>query len=126
MAFKKTWSLTNEHNQYLCNKDEGTRLSKFTAEVNMFVDSSEKDNVIEALSKIDAIEEVYDVTGEYDVVSIVSTPCIEEFRELLHEKILRIKGVKSTVVTVVLKLHNKTFFQKDKYLINNQNLIQER
>ena len=61
-----------------------------------------KKNVLMELSKIKEIKEVYEVTGEYDVVSIISTSCLEDFRELLHKQILRIKGIKSTVVTVIL------------------------
>ena len=74
----------------------------------MFVDSAEKDNVLKSLSKIPAIKEVYEVAGEYDIVSIISTSCMEEFHDLLHKQILLLKGVKSTVTTVVLKLHDKS------------------
>ncbi len=82
-------------------------MSQFVATVNMFVESSEKDNVLIALSRIDAIKEVYEVAGEYDIVSLISTPGMEEFRELLHKEILSIKGIKSTVTTVILKLHDR-------------------
>jgi DNA-binding Lrp family transcriptional regulator len=83
-------------------------LSEFTASVNMFVESSEKEHVLEELSKIEEIQEVYEVAGEYDVVSIISTSCMEDFREVLHKQILHIKGIKSTIITVVLKLHDKS------------------
>jgi DNA-binding Lrp family transcriptional regulator len=71
----------------------------------LFVDASEKENILLALLKIPAIKEVYEVAGEYDVVSLISTSCMEEFRHILHKQILCIKGVKSTVTTVILKLH---------------------
>jgi DNA-binding Lrp family transcriptional regulator len=48
------------------------------------------------------VEELYEVTGEFDVVTLVSCADIEEFRELLKNKILKIKGVKSTVTSIVL------------------------
>jgi DNA-binding Lrp family transcriptional regulator len=38
--------------------------------VNIFVESSLIDEVVEALSKIDAVEEIYEVTGEFDIVSL--------------------------------------------------------
>jgi DNA-binding Lrp family transcriptional regulator len=82
-------------------------LSQFTASVNLFVDSAETENIVAALSSIDEIKEVYEVAGEYDIVSVVSTSCLEEFRELLHKRILHIKGVKSTVITVILNFHEK-------------------
>lgn len=86
---------------------EGTQLNHFTASVNMFIEAAEKENILAALSNIDEIQEVYEVAGEYDLVSIVQTPCLEDFRTLLHKQILRIKGIKSTIITVVLKTHDK-------------------
>ncbi len=78
---------------------------RFEASVNLFVDLSQKKQVIAALSKIENIEEIYDVKGEFDIVSIVSASSVEEFRNVLQEKINKIKGVKSTVTSVVLKAH---------------------
>jgi DNA-binding Lrp family transcriptional regulator len=78
---------------------------RFEASVNLFVDPSQKKQVIDALSKIENIEEIYDVKGEFDIVSIVSALSVEEFRNVLQKKINKIKGVKSTVTSVVLKAH---------------------
>ena len=36
------------------------------------------DDVVQALSKIDAVEELYEVTGEFDIVTLVSASNIEE------------------------------------------------
>jgi DNA-binding Lrp family transcriptional regulator len=63
------------------------------------------DSVVSALSKLDSLEELYEVTGEFDIVSMVSVSDIEEFRDVLKNKIMKIKGVKSTVSSVVLKAH---------------------
>ena len=73
--------------------------------VNIFVESSEMDNVVMALDELENLEELYEVTGEFDIVSLVSAADIEEFREVLKNKIMKIKGVKSTVSSVVLKVH---------------------
>ena len=86
------------------NKDSHDR---FEASVNIFVDPTKKTQVIEALSKLENIEEIFEVKGEFDIVSIVSAASIEEFRTILHNNILKIKGVKSTVITVMLKTHKK-------------------
>jgi DNA-binding Lrp family transcriptional regulator len=73
-------------------------------------------NVLAALSKLKDIEEVYEVAGEYDIVTLVSTPTLEEFRDILQKQIMKIKGVKSTISTVVLhphkgrRCHEKTIF----------------
>jgi DNA-binding Lrp family transcriptional regulator len=100
-------------------KSEGTHLNPFVASVNMYVESAEKDNILLALSKIVAVKEVYEVAGEYDIVSVISTSCMEEFHKLLHDEILLIKGMKSTVTTIVLKLHTDQCIRhsgKDIYL----------
>jgi len=60
------------------------------------------DNVVTALSKISSVEELYEVTGEFDVVTLIGCADIEEFRDILKNKILKIKGVKSTVSSIVL------------------------
>ena len=80
---------------------------RFAASVNIFVDPSQKEQVIDALEKLENIEEIYDVKGEFDIVSLVSASNIEEFRNVLRKKIMKIKGVQSTLVSVVLKAHKR-------------------
>ena len=63
------------------------------------------DDVVAALSKLENLEELYEVTGEFDIVTLLSATDIEEFREILKNKIMKIKGVKSTVSSVVLKAY---------------------
>ena len=63
------------------------------------------DDVVEALSKIDTVEELYEVTGEFDIVTLVSASDIESFRDVLKNRIMKIKGVKSTVTSIVLSAH---------------------
>jgi DNA-binding Lrp family transcriptional regulator len=83
----------------------GISLSRFLASVNIFVEPSEKDRVISSLSKLENLEEIYEVAGEYDIVSLVSTSCLEEFRDILQKKIMKIKGIKSTITTIILEPH---------------------
>lgn len=80
-------------------------MSKLFAFVNIFVESPEMDNVLEALGKLENLEELYEVTGEFDIVTLVSTSDIEEFRDVLKNRIMKIKGIKSTVSSIVLKAH---------------------
>jgi len=63
------------------------------------------DDVVQALIKLDNLEELYEVTGEFDIVTLLSAADIEEFRDVLKNKIMKIKGVKSTVSSVVLKAY---------------------
>jgi DNA-binding Lrp family transcriptional regulator len=89
-------------------RGESTEKSRFEASVNIFVDSTQKEQVLDALSRLDNIEEIYDVTGEFDIVSIVSAPSLEEFRDVLREKIMKIKGIKSAITSIVLKAHKRS------------------
>jgi DNA-binding Lrp family transcriptional regulator len=70
--------------------------------VDIFVESPSLDEVVQALSEFPNVEELYEVTGEFDVVSLVSAADIEEFRDFLKNKVLKIKGVRSTVTSIVL------------------------
>ena len=83
-------------------------MSRIVASVNIFVESSEMDNVIEALTRLENIEEVYEVAGEYDIISVVSASCLEEFRDVLQKSIMKIKGVKSTITTIIMESHKKS------------------
>jgi DNA-binding Lrp family transcriptional regulator len=60
------------------------------------------DEVIESLSRIDVVEEIYEVTGEFDVVAIVSAADIEALSDVLKNRITKINGIKSTVTSVIL------------------------
>ncbi len=80
-------------------------MAKLLAFVDIFVEAPEMDDVLEALAKLDHLEELYEVTGEFDIVTLVSATDIEEFRDILKNKIMKIKGIKSTVSSIVLKAH---------------------
>lgn len=73
--------------------------------IDIFVEAHMFDEVFEALSKLDCIEELYEVTGEFDIVALVSASDIEEFRDVIKNKILKINGVKGTVTSIVLQAH---------------------
>jgi DNA-binding Lrp family transcriptional regulator len=75
--------------------------------VNIFVESPDLDNVVAALSKLENVVHVYEVTGEFDVVTLISAEDTEEFRRILQTRVEKIKGVKSTVSSVVLKAHKE-------------------
>ncbi len=79
-------------------------MHELSAFVNVFVEASLMDDVVQALSKIDEVEELYEVTGESDIVTLVSASDIEELRDVMENKIMKIKGVKSTVTSVVLSV----------------------
>jgi len=80
-------------------------LARFLAFVDIFVESSLMDDVVQSLIKLENLEELYEVTGEFDIVTLLSAADIEEFRDVLKNRIMKIKGVKSTVSSVVLKAY---------------------
>lgn len=63
------------------------------------------DYVLGALAEIPEVVELYEVTGEFDIISLISCSDIEDFRNILKNKILKIQGIKSTVSAVVLHMH---------------------
>ena len=80
-------------------------MTNVLAFVDIFVESAEMDNVVKALTKLENIVSIYEVTGEFDIVTLVTATDIEQFRSILKDKMLKIKGVKSTVSSIVLKEH---------------------
>jgi len=80
-------------------------MQRLLAFVDIFVESPYMDDVVQELQKLPNMEELYEVTGEFDIVSLVSAADIEEFRDILKNKIMKIRGVKSTVTSVVLHSH---------------------
>ena len=80
-------------------------MNRLLASVNIFVEPSQKDYVLIALAKLTNIEEIYEVAGEYDIVSLVSASCLEEFRDVLQKKIMKINGIRSTITTIILHPH---------------------
>ncbi|OLD01281.1 hypothetical protein AUG19_02150 [archaeon 13_1_20CM_2_54_9] len=75
--------------------------------LNLFVESRELEKVTESLVKLPEVMDVYEVTGEYDIVVELKAQDILAFRELLKNRVLKIPGVKSTVSSVVLYTHKR-------------------
>jgi len=62
-------------------------------------------HVIEELGKLPNTEQLYEVTGDFDITCVLSTADVDEFRDVLVNKIMKIKGVRSTVTALVLHSH---------------------
>ncbi len=75
--------------------------------LNLFVESKELENVTQSLVRLPEVTDVYEVTGEYDIVCMLKTDNILAFRNVLKDKVLKINGVKSTVSSVVLYEHKR-------------------
>jgi DNA-binding Lrp family transcriptional regulator len=79
------------------------RLTRSTAIVRIFAESAYMDSVVKALSRLDNMEEYFEVTGASDIVAFVSADNKEELRNILKTKIMSIQGVKGTLSSVVRK-----------------------
>lgn len=81
--------------------------SGITAILHVFVESNQLEKVSRELTELPETVDVYEVTGEFDVVAIVITKSMSDFRNFLKDKILRIPGVKSTVTSIVLHTYKR-------------------
>jgi DNA-binding Lrp family transcriptional regulator len=75
--------------------------------LNLFVESKELDGVTQELVRLPEVTDVYEVTGEYDIVCMLKVDDILHFRNVLKDKVLKVNGVKSTVSSVVLFEHKR-------------------
>jgi DNA-binding Lrp family transcriptional regulator len=84
--------------------------SGITVILNVVVQSQQLEKVTTALDKFTEVVDLFEVTGEYDLVGIIRTESISDFRKLTH-KILRIDGIKGTnsmIIIHTLKRNGKT------------------
>ncbi len=75
--------------------------------LNLFVESKKLESVADELTKLPNIRDLYEVTGEYDLVAIVNVENALDFRRFLKDKVLKIDGIKSTVTSIVLFIHKE-------------------
>ena len=72
------------------------------------VKSQELERVAQALEKLPQVSDLYEVTGEYDLVALIETDSITSFRNLLKDKVLSIKGISGTNTLVIIHTHKRT------------------
>lgn len=58
--------------------------------------------ISEKIQQVTQVKEVYEVSGDYDIISFAKGNNIEEINDSV-EKIRRVKGVANTVTTMVLR-----------------------
>ncbi len=85
--------------------------NKLHALVAIFVESHRIDDVLQAISNATNVEKIYEVTGEFDIVTQVSAEDIENFRDII-KSIMKITGVKSTVSSFILASHKHSYENK--------------
>lgn len=72
------------------------------------VKSQELERVAQALQRLPQVTDLYEVTGEYDLVALVETDSIVSFRNLLKDKILSIRGISGTNTLVIIHTHKRS------------------
>lgn len=75
--------------------------------LNIYAELNELDDIVERLSKMPEVVDLYEVTGDYDIVAIVEVNSVEEFRRVVIRKLTEIKGVRGTNSFVVLHTHKR-------------------
>ncbi len=75
--------------------------------VSIRVESKLLDKVTEALKKYPEVVDLYEVTGEFDVVAVVEAENTVEFRKFLKDRLLKVEGVEATHSVVVLYTHKR-------------------
>jgi len=75
--------------------------------LNIYTHLGELDNVVERLMELDEVVDLYEVTGDYDIVAVIEVNSIEEFRSKVLRKLMDLKGVRGTNSFVVLHTHKR-------------------
>lgn len=95
--------------------DSGT-IKKFTIEMGVsnktsaitlisVSPSTDTSKVSEKLKSLKGVDVVYEITGQYDIVAIVSAPTITEINKCIDE-VRRIEGVDDTNTVIILRTIN--------------------
>ena len=82
--------------------------------LHVFVEPGKIEDVGEALAKIPEVIDVYEVTGEYDIIVTAKANDLHRLRSLISERLMKMHGVKAVTTSVVLhtyKLNGKEVFE---------------
>jgi DNA-binding Lrp family transcriptional regulator len=75
--------------------------------INIYVISEKMDYVIQKLLDLPEVIDLYEVTGEADIITLIQAQDITQFRNILKNKIMQIEGIRSTVTSVILHTNKK-------------------
>lgn len=65
--------------------------------------SSSTKDVVDKVAKVPGVEAVYELTGRFDAIAILSAPSISELNERI-DMVRNIEGVKNTETAVILRI----------------------
>lgn len=75
--------------------------------LDVTIKSQELERVAHALRDLPEVSDLYEVTGEYDLVALIQTDSITSFRNLLKNRILSIEGISGTNTLVIIHTHKR-------------------
>lgn len=78
-----------------------------TVLLSIYVESKELDRVTSSLKGLPEVVDLFEVTGDFDIVALVRTKSMREFRDFLKNKVLSVKGVRGTNSAVILYTHKR-------------------
>lgn len=75
--------------------------------LHIYVESNKLEKVCEKLRDLKVVTDLYEVTGEWDIMAIVEVDNITSFRDFLKNELLKIEGVKAVTSSVVLHVYKR-------------------
>lgn len=75
--------------------------------LNIYAELNELEDIVEKLRNMREVVDLYEVTGDYDIVAVIEVNSVEEFRKVVIRKLMEIKGVRGTNSFVVLHTHKR-------------------
>lgn len=80
---------------------------KVTAMLNLKVETKEADIIAEAIAEFDAVDDVYLVTGDVDIVAVVKFDTYGQLKKFLMENVSSIDGIKESKTSMVVTTFKK-------------------
>ncbi|MEM4486192.1 MAG: Lrp/AsnC family transcriptional regulator [Zestosphaera sp.] len=77
-----------------------------TAFIKMSVDPSLREYVVSKIAKLKNVIELYEITGEYDLMAKVVVTNMDELRNTLLTTLTKIGGINRTSTMIVLRSHD--------------------
>jgi DNA-binding Lrp family transcriptional regulator len=82
--------------------------------LHVFVEPGKIEDVEETLAKMPEVIDVYEVTGEYDLIATAKENDLHKRRSLISERLMKMHGKKAVIMSIVLhtyKLNGKEVFE---------------
>ncbi|MFC0675974.1 Lrp/AsnC family transcriptional regulator [Brachybacterium hainanense] len=78
-----------------------------TAIVSIIVDGHRIPEVAEQIADLPAVDQVYSVTGDVDLIAVVRVREHEELAEVIADRIGKVEGVRDTTTNIAFKTYSR-------------------